>query len=230
VWTWRVLDRRVAQHELVSRPTCDVHLEAAGSRLDVNDASIEELRAVFAAMGLADAGALADALADWRDADDAPRPLGAEASWYDMVHRLRPRNAPLADAREIALVRGFEQPGRFDSVLGVAPARLAVNSAPLVVLASVPGLSAELRQRIGDERAAGRPIGDVLDLAGRLSPGTAEELRAHYPEIARLTTVDPDAWLVVARGEAGRPRRSVTIELRLVRAGRRAVVLGRRTW
>jgi general secretion pathway protein K len=53
--------------------------------------------------------ALADAIADWTDPDDDPRPLGAERDWY----RARtppyvPRNGPFATVAELALVRGID--------------------------------------------------------------------------------------------------------------------------
>jgi len=52
---------------------------------------------------------LADALADWADADDAPRPRGAEREWYlAQTPPLVPRNAPFASVGELALVRGID--------------------------------------------------------------------------------------------------------------------------
>ena len=52
-----------------------------------------------------------DALVDYRDADDDPRPLGAEQSYYD--HLAMPytiKNGPLASVEELLLVRGFDGP------------------------------------------------------------------------------------------------------------------------
>src|SRR5206468_1245391 len=52
---------------------------------------------------------LADALADWTDADDVPRPRGAERDWYlAQTPPLVPRNAPFASVGELALVRGID--------------------------------------------------------------------------------------------------------------------------
>ena len=51
----------------------------------------------------------ADALADWTDADDTPRPHGAERDWYlAQAPPLVPRNAPFASVGELALVRGID--------------------------------------------------------------------------------------------------------------------------
>ena len=222
---WRMLHRVIA----ASGDRCNVRLEAAGSRLDVNSASEAQLRALIRETTTVDADPLVDALLDWRDADSTARALGAEARWYDAAGRLGPRNGPFADAREVRLVRGFES-GTFDSLLTVGPERLALNAAPLALLASVPGLSREVRDRIAEERASGRTIADVLDLLPQLSPPAAADLLAHYADVARLTRVDPDAWWVTARGYVGLPEMAVTIELRVVRAGRRAVVLRWRSW
>jgi general secretion pathway protein K len=51
--------------------------------------------------------ALADAIADWIDADDVPRARGAEHDWYlSLVPPYVPRNAPPPTLGELALVRG----------------------------------------------------------------------------------------------------------------------------
>lgn len=223
--SWRLLHRLIA----ISGDSCDVELEAAGTRLDVNVASEAQLHALIRATSPSDADSLAAALLDWRDADNTPRALGVESEWYDDHERSVPRDGPFADAREILLVRGFEN-GSYDSLLTVGPARLSLNTAPLAVLASVRGLSEEILMRIAEERTNGRAIVDVLPLAARVSPQAAHDLVAHYPEIVRLTTVDPDAWLLTATGRSGSPAISAFIEMRLVRAGRRGAVTSWRSW
>lgn len=223
--SWRVLHRLIA----TAGESCAVKLEAAGTRLDVNEASEEQISAVIRATSPDHPGALTSSLLDWRDPDKVPRALGAEWEWYDAHGRPAPRDGPLADAREILLMRGFEN-GAFDSLFTVGPARLSINTAPLAVLASVPGLSEEILTRVAEERANGRPIVDLLALAMRVSPRAERDLVAHYPEIIRLTTVDPDAWVLSAVGSSGSPAISVVIEIRLVRVGRRAAVLGWRSW
>lgn len=50
---------------------------------------------------------IADAILDWLDADDSPRPLGAEVSYYTAQSPgLRPANGPLAHLNELLQVRG----------------------------------------------------------------------------------------------------------------------------
>jgi type II secretory pathway component PulK len=223
--SWRVLNRLV----LIGGESCEVELEAAGTRLDVNDASEAQLNALIRVSSPGEAEALTSALLDWRDADRIPRALGAEWQWYDAHGLSAPRDGPFADAREIRWVHGFES-GAFDSLLTVGSARLSINTAPLGVLATVPGLTEEMLLRIDEERANGRPVVDLLSLAGRVSPQSERELVTHYPDVVRLTTVDPDAWVLTAEGRDGSPVVSGFIEIRLVRVGRQSAVMSWRSW
>jgi len=127
------------------------------------------------------------------------------------------------------LVRGFES-GTFDSLLTVGPARLSLNTAPLPVLRSVLGLSEEILLRIAEQRTNGQQIADVLALAAGVSPEAERDLVANYREIVRLTTVDPDAWLLTAVGRGGSPAVSAYIEIRLVRNRRCSAVVSWRSW
>ena len=86
----------------------EVHVEDEARRLDVNAPELANaVPRLLALLGL-DPG-LADALADWTDADDTPRPHGAERDWYlAQAPPLVPRNAPFASVGELALVRGID--------------------------------------------------------------------------------------------------------------------------
>ena len=174
---------------------------------------------------------MTDALLDWRDADDVARPLGAERAWYGAAARGPPRNGPLALVREIALVRGFSDRGPgLDTILGVEPGRVFLARAALPVLAGLPGMGDEAVSRIAERRARGAPALELLALAGELSVEARATLVAHYAELARLTTPEPDAWIVtsVARDD-GSPV-TAGMDIRLVRAGTRAAVVRRRSW
>jgi general secretion pathway protein K len=228
--TWRALDRMIAEDASAPGDRCTLSLEAAGTRIDVNSASEEMLMRLFEAMGLDDAApALVDALNDWRDADDVPRPLGAERDWYAARGRDLPRNGPLADPRELARIRGFEALDRFESVLTTASGHISLTTAPVAVLRAVPGITRETAERIVALRETGAPVSDLLSIAGQLSHESADSLMAGYQDIARLTTANPDAWLLTVRGETGYPAVSVTLTRRLARSGRHAVVVGTRS-
>lgn len=83
-----------------------VEVEDEARRLDPNRTP-EAIAPLLARLGLAPAAA--DALLDWIDADDRPRPHGAERPWY-AARGLpgAPANRPLRAPGEMLLVRGFD--------------------------------------------------------------------------------------------------------------------------
>ena len=115
-------------------------------------------------------------------------------------------------------------------LVGVEPGRIDLNRAPLPVLASLPGLGAEALARLAEHRVRGAPVSDVLALSAELSPNARAALVARYADLVRLTTTEPDAWIVTSRARAGQPSITAAIEVRLVRAGTRAAIVRRRTW
>src|SRR5262249_31055328 len=83
----------------------EVRVEDEARRLDVRSPALPRLLALLDL----DAG-VADAIADWTDADAIPRPGGAERDWYlGRTPRLVPRDGPLATLGELALVRGLDR-------------------------------------------------------------------------------------------------------------------------
>lgn len=222
---WRVLDRSVLPIASGDESECAVRLEAAGTRLDMNAASEEMLERLFVALGLNDsAPSLVSALADWRDSDDLPRPLGAERDWYAAQRRELPRNGPLADLRELARVRGFESLAMVDSVLTADRGRVSLATASSSVLRAVPGITAESADEIASLQRAGTPVSDISAILGRVSRPSADSILARYADIARVTTPDPDAWLLTVRATVGTPAVTVTLTHRLLRDAKRAVV------
>lgn len=229
---WRSLDRVVAESPLMRSSDCVVTLCAAGSAIDVNTASEELLHSFFVELVSSSdrADSLTQALLDWRDPDDIPRPLGAEREWYERTGRTLPANGQLSDAREIRFVRGFDAIGGLDSLLDVEPGRIDLSHAPLVVLAALPGFTSEAVSRMGEERLRGIPTTDLLALSAQLSPAARSALVSRYVDLARLTVTEPDAWILESRSSAGDPAITEVVELRLVRAGTRAAIVRKRKW
>jgi type II secretory pathway component PulK len=207
-------------------------MRAVGSRLNINMADAEMLHQFFTALGLPDrrVDSLTDALLDWRDPDDLPRPAGAEREWYERQGRSPPRNAPLASGRELARVRGFETLAMIDSLVDIEPGRLDLNRAPLPVLAALPGFTSEALASLAELRARSSPVADLLTFSATLSPAARTALVARYADLVRLTTTEPDAWLLISRARVGTPPITAVIEVRIVRAGARAAIVRRRTW
>ncbi|MBX6332252.1 MAG: general secretion pathway protein GspK [Gemmatimonadaceae bacterium] len=233
---WRTLDGLLRDAPLLTARGCDIRLRGAGWALDVNAADAEQLARFFTALGVPTwrVDSLVDAVLDWRDPDDVARPAGAERAWYAGQGRRAPRDGPFADVRELARVRGLEvwsgALAGLDTLVGVEPGRIDLNRAPLPVLASLPGLGAEALARLAEHRVRGAPVSDVLALSAELSPNARAALVARYADLVRLTTTEPDAWIVTSRARAGQPSITAAIEVRLVRAGTRAAIVRRRTW
>jgi general secretion pathway protein K len=226
---WDLLDRVVAASPAITDAACDVTLMPTGIAVDVNTADADQLLALLRAIGIGDpiADSMVDALLDWRDADDIPRPLGAERVWYRSAGRLEPRNASLADVKELRRVRGFDEATIPDAILFAVfttePGRLVWSRAPLAVLASVPGVSEEALARVVERRSMGASALTATDLSAALSPAARTLLESHWSDVQRLTEDRPDAWILTARGG------DASVEVRLALAGTRAAVVRRRT-
>lgn len=221
---WRSLNTAAGVGVRIDK-RCRVQLLAAGDRLDVNSASEEQLLRVMTRVAGPDmAPGLVDALLDWRDADHDARPLGAEAAWYEAAHRRTPRDSAFASIDELRRVRGFEQIDGLDSVLTVESGRLSIATAPLTVLAAAPGLTDEALTRIAELRADGKQIDDIVSLTALISSSAAESLMVRYSDLVRVTTLEPDAWILTVAAQSGQPRIGASVEARLVRKGNRTAV------
>lgn len=229
---WSDLGNFVPNAPLVTLPDCDVSMRALGSTLDVNAAEHEALSAFFLALGMRPgrADSLADAILDWRDEDDVPRPFGAEREWYESQGRHPPRNGPIADPRELRRIRGLDAMEGLDTLIGVQPARISLLHAPPAVLASLPGFGAEAVQRVLDMRSSRPTKIDLAVVANRLSAPARRRLMERFPEAAGRSTTEADGWVVAAQGYAGTPPVTVTVEVTLVRAGDRAAIVRRKIW
>ena len=224
---WRILPSAVLGSPLVAR--CNVSLDAAGTRLDANDAPDEMIVNLLDAIGLeADAPQLAEALEDWIDPDDDVRPSGAERGWYETAGRIVPRNGPLADVREMRRIRGFDAIGGLDSVFATERGRVSLATAPVSVLMAVPGITRETAEQIVTLQQLGTPPSDLREVLGSVSRASAAALESRYADAARATTPDPDAWVVRVRASRGDPAVAVKLEWRLIRTGRRCLVVA--TW
>lgn len=220
---WRMLRQAVPD---AHTENCSASLEAAGTRLDVNSASSEMLDSLFTNLGYGDEShAMSAALVDWRDSDDVALPDGAEGEWYASQHRTLPRNGPIVDLRELRRVRGFENANGLDSALSVDAGRVSLATASVPVLMAVPGIPGEVADVLVARRDAGTPVRDILAVLPDVSSPSALTIETHYSEIVRLTTADPEAWILRARGWSGEPRNLALIAWRLVRADNRAVVV-----
>ncbi len=247
---WRTLDQSVARSPLLPGNDrdrgCAVRLVAAGTTVALTlaaDAEDEAMHRLFGALRVPPplADSLVDALLDWRDADDTPRPAGAEAAWYVTHGRPPPRHAPFAAAVELDRVRGFDStaldghlPGLHAAVqalVGVDDAPVDLSHAPREVLLSLPGMTPDAVDALLAMRARAPDAAvDLSDLTRHVSRDAAASLGAHLPTLQARTATEPAAWIVTAWGTAGLPPVTAGLELRLTRAAARVAVVRRRTW
>lgn len=103
--------------------------------------------------------------------------------------------------------------------------RLMLTRATDAQLAALPGMTPEAIARIIEFRVRGMPITDLLQIEGLLSPVSKLIFDAHYAELTRVTTAEPDVWVVRARAHVGEPSTPMNVEARFVRGGTRAAVV-----
>jgi general secretion pathway protein K len=177
-----------------------VALADLNARIDLNNSDDDILRALFEQLVSAGKAAeLVDALEDWKDEDDEPRPEGAEAADYALAGSpFVPPNAPLLRLDELTRVKGFS-----DSIAEVLAPYVTVwgsglvnaNTAPQPVLAALPELGPAGAEAVLDARRRGHPVTSVVatlqDLGRRGVAGFARGVR--------LITL-PERLLVVSRG------------------------------
>jgi general secretion pathway protein K len=212
-----------------------VVLADANASLNLNRADEDELRRLFAALRV-DAGVadrLAQAIADWRDTDDLPRPRGAERELYIKEGLdATPANAPFRTLGELREVRGMN-----DTLYALVRPYLTIegtglvnlNAAPRPVALAIEGMTEEAVYMLQRARDAGRPIRTIQELELALTPGARALLQsgsAHlYARAAfdtREVSVDSEGWTT------GSPVR-VHVTGLAVRAGRSAFFVGRRS-
>jgi general secretion pathway protein K len=227
---WGSVGRHVRLAHL-DRLGCTGQLAPAGQALDVNRAGAERLMRLFTTAGIsaASADSLAQAILDWRDADDVPRPFGAEARWYRDQGRIPPRNGSIADRAELQLVRGFLESGIDTSLLDAEAGRTPVNLAPLAVVGSLPGISFEVIEALRDRRHRDEPIVDLAQLSEGVSAMARDTLFGRFAELVEQATIEPETWILHVRASDGTSPLSATIELRLAPAAYRAVIIRKKT-
>jgi general secretion pathway protein K len=144
-----------------------------------------------------DADIIVDSVLDWKDADDLHRLHGAESDYYRSLSKsYKTRDADFETLEELILVRGMtpeilygteKTKGiiHFLTVHGKV-ARININAAPKEVLAALPGMDAEMAERIiefrrsseiGGENAAKEMVGAAYPLMAAYvsaAPGTSK--------------------------------------------------------
>jgi general secretion pathway protein K len=165
VYAWQFANRRV-----------HISIKDEASKIDLNTAPEALLAALFAAVGVnrGKAQSLAAAIADFRDADNMPRPQGAEEAEYRAAGlSWGPKNAPFQTVEELQQVLGVTPevydraapdlttyiansatatfPAAADTRLTRIVGQAGLNSASL---ANIPGLVFSIRAEAEDSGGA----------------------------------------------------------------------------
>jgi general secretion pathway protein K len=176
------------------------------ARIDLNAADDLTLLAFFGQfVGAQAASALVNALQDWKDLDDRPRPASAESADYARAGSpFRPTNRALRRLDELPRIVGFtdELAHRVASYVTVyGDGKINVNTAPETVLAAIPRLGPDGARAIVSWRESGEAFGSLADVYGAFQRTRISQSIAMWT----LTTT-PTRLLIVSRGwEPGRP-------------------------
>lgn len=195
------------------------HAYDAGARLHLNHATDDDLRRLLVALRVdaSEADRLSQRILDWRDHDTFRRGRGAERDDYLRAGaRTLPSDEDFASVEELRDIEGmtptlYTRLAPLVTVLGTG--QINVNSAPLPVLASLPGVGSEAVAVIARAQGSARPLRSLEELTVQLSPGAREAIvNAGAALMQRITfetrevVVESDGWLdgspVRARGEA----------------------------
>ena len=186
----------------------------ARARVNVNTADSADLARLMTALGAApfEAAALAARILDWRDADAAPRALGAEAGEYADRPGDAPADTAFADASDLRAVLGMPESlyrALAPVVTTFGDGRVNLNTAPEVVLAMLPGMDAASAAMVARLRAR-RPLRAVYEVGRvlRMSAAQLDSLRGR-------TAFFPRDVEVVATGSARGLRGEVRVVARV---------------
>lgn len=133
---------------------------------EVNEAAMSSCKSVLSSAGM-DA-ALSEPLADWLDMDDAQRPGGAEAGYYNRLGEpYSPKNGRLDTLGELSLIKGYGRgaPERLESFLTVYSDGLVnINTAPReVIMALSEEITPEMAGKL-IERRQEHPFTDASEI------------------------------------------------------------------
>lgn len=231
---WQTLSRVSPDSVKLEGLNYSVQLRDAGSVLNVNLATEDELRRLFVALridaGMADR--LAQTLADWRDADDLHRARGAEVEQYlKSGARVLPLNRKLQSVSEARWINGMTSE-LFDRIAPMltteGSGRINLRTASRPVLLALPGMSEEAVGLIARvRRDASRPL-DPNAIHGMLSSGARAIMFPHLAELVGRTVSATSEVEVISTGWVQHSNVRATTTVLVVRAGDEIITSSRR--
>ena len=197
-----------------------VELTEETGKIDINSADDTLLQSLFVSVGASSdqAVALAAAIQDWRDPDDAALPNGAEAADYKSAGLAYvPRNAPFQTVSEVQQVLGmnYELYARIEPAITIYGSGTAPNAAyaPLQALLALPGMTPDLAQQLiaarqqvqpGQPGAAGLTLPDGTPIVANAG-GNTYTVKSRATLANGASTVLDASIRLGGVGAAGRP-------------------------
>lgn len=187
---WLDADSLYSGIVMVDSTPVEVRVRDVGARLDINLLGEDEIKTFlgFILNNYSTADQLAQAIMDWRDADDIPRLRGGERDDYLRAGLLAlPANGQFREVDDLLLVRGMT-PEIFAVIRPYLTTRgqiaINLNTAPAPVLRAVPGMSDAILAQILSLRSQGRRIESAMQVMGPAQRGRAPQT------LGRGTTVE----------------------------------------
>jgi len=183
----------------------------------VDEARLRQLERLFDLLGIDPQ--LIDAILDWLDPDDAPRPFGAEDPYYQGLSSPYPcKDGPFITPEELILVEGMKREllygeegraGLINYLSTFSDGKINVNTAPPIILQT---LSDGIDEVIADTIVSYRerePFLSPEDL--QRVPGITHEV---YEEIKDYITTKSSVFSIRVEGEVRDIRRAVLMVVR----------------
>lgn len=209
-----------------------VHVRAtvvdARSKLSLNTATPDELRALFAAVGYGpeDAARLALAVDRWRS-EHLPAFENAPAD--SLRERFRPPRGAFASVEELQGVPGVSRAAYASAsphLTVSSDGRINLNTAPVPVLLTLPGIEDEGARALVERRRES-PFLSPYEVLGALPRFRREEAQARLPElIARTAFVPREAEVRVTARQPGTAVGSTIRAVAVMPGGPRVPILG----
>ncbi|HEU6453728.1 MAG TPA: hypothetical protein VFT57_20090 [Gemmatimonadaceae bacterium] len=212
-----------------------VALHDPAAKLHLNYASEAELRRLFGALRIdfGRADRLAQAICDWRDADDLRRARGAEREDYVRDGAVvTPSNTLFQRVEELRHLMGMT-PALYrlvsDHLTVHGTGQVNLNTADRPVLLSLPGMTEQTVAVVLRRRASGRPVRSLEDLASDLPPGPRETFQAEIASLLPRATFETRELVAASDGWVdGSPVRARATAL-FARGGRNVFLVWRST-
>ncbi|MEP6493507.1 MAG: hypothetical protein ABJF01_12560 [bacterium] len=174
---WADVDSTYTGTVLVDSMEVQVEAHDLGEKLNINRLNENQIQTFFSFL-LDDyqaATRLSQAILDWRDADSIPRPSGAERDAYIKAEMLAlPTNAPFREVEELQDVMGMT-PEIYAKALPYltthGTASVNLNSAPVPVLRTLPGMTDATLNMILQLRSQGQRITSVAQIFANAARG-----------------------------------------------------------